>query len=227
MKKTFVTLLSFILITAPCFAQIKDKLSFHVNAGVYAPLLRNTEFDTRVNGALYDGGIGYHLSKRMEVLVIASFSFSFPKDDGQIRSYEGDGLDTFIFSPRPGMETGFEKLKLLSFTVNLKFMPWPNDWPNTYLIGGFGMVKRLNELRYSPTAPTYASSPYRSASKIGSVLQLGAGQIFTLTPHIDFILEGMIRANYIEYNSGDFIYNTARKTRLDDISLKTGTVLKW
>lgn len=225
MKTRIMFLLSALIITAPCSAQLKSRFAFHLKAGLYSPLLQNTEYDTRTNGMLFDGGVGFKLSEKIELIAMASYSSGFSSDgDGMYRE-GGYIMDTSYYVPRLSTASTFDDLRLLTFTANLKYMPWPTDWPDTYILGGLGVSKRLNELRYSPTAPSYMAA-YRPASRIGTILQFGIGQIFHLNQNLDLTLEGIFRANYVEYDRGDFVFHTAHKTRLEDMAIKTGMVFK-
>ncbi|MBL7959423.1 hypothetical protein JNL27_04210 [bacterium] len=229
MKKVNILLL-IIVIPIQILAQTNQKISFQFGGGFTTPVFTNHPEDGRKNGLSFNGSIAHEISKSSVLLL--DFGYTVLSHD--VYQYP---IYTLDYYEKASITDGDHRSSFLTISLNFKFKPWLHDWPNTYLIAGYGFV-RSRMPSYYPPPIYYPLVPYegdvwvgenRSHSNYGVTYHIGIGKTFELTKKSDLLIEAVYRENRIDisdYRNYYGYYSPDKKTHLRDASLRAGILFR-
>ncbi|MCB0833978.1 MAG: hypothetical protein KDC45_10985 [Bacteroidetes bacterium] len=240
MKSLIVAAFIITAIGSSAKSQVLERFSIQMSAGLFKPVIHDASLEYGGHGVIVDGGLAIRLTNRISILAGVGYSEILGSRNSQSTfvPYEGDKNDTLIFRDPFGSIYPENEFKFWSFTGGFRVMPWPTDWPNTYIQAKIGII-RMNR------APGKFIDQYhfdgrltdvyfKTASRYGSSLEIGMGQIFILSQHFDFTLDAVFRSHQIEYDkkfSGPRLLlafgDKIGKASIRDIGIRSGLVYKF
>ena len=220
MKNLFKIALMMILTQARLSAQTDQKFTLQFGGGFTTPVFTNHQEDGRRNGFALNSSVAYEMNKSSTLMLDIGYTLL------SYRSYQYP-VYTLDYYEKALITDHDHNSSFLNITLNLKFKPWLQDWPNTYIIAGYGFVRcRMPDLYYYPpyfyaVDVKFGSPP--SHVKYGTTYHAGIGKTIPLSRGSDLLIEIVYRENVIDnsdYSYGSYPAN--HKIHLRDTSLRTG-----
>lgn len=221
MKKLKALMLMIVLIPIQISAQTDQKITFQFGGGFTTPVFTNHQEDGRRNGFALNSSIAYEMNKSSTLMLDIGYTLL------SYRNYQYP-IYTLDYYEKAFITDHDHNSSFLNITLNFKFKPWLQDWPNTYILAGYGFVRSRMPNGYYPP-PYYVPELWLGEKKsridYGITYHVGIGKTFQLTHKLDLLMELIYRENALDqtdYRNYYGYYTDHKKVHLRDASLRTG-----
>lgn len=223
MKKLNILLL-IIVIPIQISAQTNQKISFQFGGGFTTPVFTNHPEDGRRNGFSFNSAIAYEFNASSALMLDIGYT---------LLSYASDPYPIYAWLPyyELSISNHHQSNSFLAISMNIKYKPWPQDWPNTYIVAGYGCVRsRMPGMNYPPIyfEGDLRISENKSHIFYGTSHHIGIGKTFELTKKSDLLIEAVYRENEMDVSDyrNYYGYKPDKRINLRDASLRTGILFR-